>query len=63
MPSFTDSTSTGAGCTCGPCNTGAGVLGARAIIVGPHPPPFYTSSLNVTHLRAPDASQLIEMLK
>src|ERR1700686_4035440 len=24
MPSFTDSTSTGAGCTCHPCNTGAG---------------------------------------
>src|SRR6202043_368279 len=24
MPSFTDSTSTGAGCTCSPCNTGTG---------------------------------------
>src|ERR1700680_2810131 len=24
MPSFSDSTSTGAGCTCSPCNTGAG---------------------------------------
>src|ERR1700676_3440075 len=48
MPSFTDSTSTGAGCTCTPCNTGAGSTWSPCNNCRATPSAFFHQQLDVT---------------
>src|SRR6202035_453792 len=48
MPSFTDLTSTGAGCTCSPCNTGTGSTWSPCNNCRTTPSAFLHKQLDVT---------------
>ena len=61
-PSFTDSISTGAGCTCSPCNTGAGFTWSPCNNRRATPSPFLHQQLDVTTSRTSTSSCRYELI-
>jgi len=61
-PSFTDSISTGAGCTCSPCNTGAGCTCSPCNKCWATPSAFLHQQLDVTTSRTSTSSFRYELI-